>query len=414
VADITTTPARILIVEDSPTQAQRLKYILERHGYEVTPTANGKLAIEAARANKPSLIISDILMPEMDGYELCEIIKSDPELHAVPVILVTTLSDPHDVIRALECRADNFIVKPYDDHYLLGRVRFVLMNDQIRNHDNTGGEVEIHFNEQRHRISADRFQILNLLLSTYEAAVRKNHELVSAKDALRTANVSLEAANRELEAFSYSVSHDLRAPLRAIDGFIGGVLADHAQGLSEKGRGLLDRAQKACHRMAQLIEDLLELSRVTRKDMRREDVDLGSLAKAVVSELQTIHPERTVRVAIEDGMVVNGDPRLLRAALENLLGNAWKFTAHCSDAVIDFGTKFQDGRKIYCIADNGAGFDMTYADKLFGAFQRLHSAEEFPGTGVGLATVQRIINRHGGRIWANATVGAGATFYFTL
>jgi light-regulated signal transduction histidine kinase (bacteriophytochrome) len=350
----------------------------------------------------------------MNGYELCDAIKSDPDLQSIPVILVTTLSDPHDVIRALECGADNFIVKPYDDHYLLGRVRFVLMNDEIRSHDQAGKEGEIHFNDQRHQIKADRFQILNLLLSTYEAAVRKNQELASAKDAVRTATTSLEATNRELEAFSYSVSHDLRSPLRAIDGFIGSAINDHGQGMSEKGKGLLQRAQNACHRMANLIEDLLNLSRVARGDLRREEVDLGALAKVVVAELRAMSPERTVRISIADGMVAQADPRLLRAALENLLSNAWKFTEKSEDPTIEFGAQFQDGQRIYFIRDNGAGFDMTYADKLFGAFQRLHSADEFPGTGVGLATVQRIIHRHGGRIWARGAVGNGATFSFTL
>jgi two-component system sensor histidine kinase/response regulator len=404
----------VLIAEDSPTQAERLRYILESQGYQVTAATDGAKALEAARKTKPTLIISDIVMPEMDGYELCRQAKADPQLRNVPVILVTTLSDPLDVIRGLECRADNFIIKPYDERYLLSRIQFVLLNCEIHEQDRASMGVEIHFHGQRHFITADRLQILNLLLSTYEAAIQRNQELTVAKNDLRTANTALETANKELEAFSYSVSHDLRAPLRAIHGFTQMVLEDDAGQLDEQGKDNLLRVQRACIRMGQLIDDLINLSRASRGELHREQVDLGAVARTILADLEAAQPQRKVNLRVADGLVVEGDGRLLRAVLENLFANAWKFTSKRSEACIEFGVKIEHEQRILFVRDNGAGFDMSFVDKLFGAFQRLHSTDEFPGTGIGLATVQRIIHRHGGRIWAEGAVGEGATFYFTL
>jgi len=224
----------------------------------------------------------------------------------------------------------------------------------------------------------------------------------------------LEAANRELEAFSYSVSHDLRAPLRSIDGFSQALLEDYADQMDDQGRSDLQRVRAATQRMAQLIDDLLNLSRITRSEMRRQTVDLSALARSTAAQLQGAQPERQVEFHIADGVVAHGDERLLQIVLENLLGNAWKFTGKQPHATIEFNVMTHDGKPAYFVRDDGAGFDMAYAGKLFGAFQRLHGATEFEGTGIGLATVQRIVRRHGGRIWAESQVGRGATFYFTL
>ncbi|AOV18425.1 hypothetical protein BJI67_04585 [Acidihalobacter aeolianus] len=224
----------------------------------------------------------------------------------------------------------------------------------------------------------------------------------------------LEAINRELEAFSYSVSHDLRAPLRAIDGFSRILLDDYGERLDEKGQDRLKRIRAASQRMAQLIDDLLKLSRVTRTELQHETVDLTALAEEVVGELCRSEPEREVSCTLAPGMNAEGDSRLLRVLLENLLGNAWKYTGKSPAASVEMGMSEEHGVRTYFIRDNGAGFDMAYADKLFGAFQRLHDARDFPGTGIGLATVQRIVHKHGGRVWAESEVDRGATFYFTL
>ena len=231
---------------------------------------------------------------------------------------------------------------------------------------------------------------------------------------LEQRQVELEAANKELEAFSYSVSHDLRAPLRSIDGFSYAVLEDYGQFLPPQGRNYLERVRGAAQRMAELIDDLLNLSRITRASLQYKSFDLSGMVGDIARALQGSQPERKVGFSIAPDLLVEADPNLMRIALENLLGNAWKFTSKQEHAVIEFGIQNKEKRPAYFIHDNGAGFDMAYAGKLFGVFQRLHSMNDFPGTGVGLATVKRIVNIHGGEIWAESAEGKGATFYFTL
>ncbi|HLP75772.1 MAG TPA: ATP-binding protein, partial [Candidatus Paceibacterota bacterium] len=250
-------------------------------------------------------------------------------------------------------------------------------------------------------------------------------ERVRAEEALRTLNLELdqrvktrtkeiEAANKELESFSYSVSHDLRAPLRSIDGFSRALLEDYSDKLDEEGKEDLQTIRAASQRMGKMIDDMLTLSRVTRHELRRARVDLSALAEAVAQELKESEPERKVEFIIAPGLSAETDPNLIRNVLENLIGNAWKFTGKEPLARIEFGQSAQNGAMAFFVRDNGVGFDMAYAQKLFGAFQRLHTVAEFPGTGVGLATVQRIINRQGGRVWAESAPDRGATFYFTL
>jgi PAS domain S-box-containing protein len=229
---------------------------------------------------------------------------------------------------------------------------------------------------------------------------------------LRTAQ--LETANKELEAFSYSVSHDLRTPLRSIDGFGQALLEDCAGALSDEGKSYLHRIRAATQRMGTLIDDLLNLSRVTRAEIHAERLNLSNMARSIAVGLQKTQPQRQADFQIEDGLEAMGDARLLHVVLENLVGNAWKFTSRRAQASIEIGRVQSNGALAYFVRDNGAGFDPSYVDRLFGAFQRLHAMNEFPGTGVGLATVQRIIHRHGGRVWAEGAVDRGATFYFTL
>jgi light-regulated signal transduction histidine kinase (bacteriophytochrome) len=232
---------------------------------------------------------------------------------------------------------------------------------------------------------------------------------------LRQAIIELKAVNKELEAFSYSVSHDLRAPLRSIDGFSQALLEDCLEQLDTTGQDYLRRIRSATQRMGQLIDDLLTLSRVTRSDMRKETVDLSQLASRICTQLQQAHPDRQVEFVIQPGLVIQGDVRLLQVVLENLLNNAWKFTSRQLQGRIEFGiTEQKNGIPAYFVRDDGVGFDMAYVDKLFKPFQRLHRMHEFSGNGVGLATVQRIVHRHGGRVWAEGNSGQGATFYFAL
>jgi PAS domain S-box-containing protein len=243
---------------------------------------------------------------------------------------------------------------------------------------------------------------------------RAEAEVKELNESERRHAAQLEAANKELEAFSYSVSHDLRAPLRSIDGFSSALREDYGDQLDGQAKNYLERIRAATQRMSQLIDDLLNLARVSRGEMRHEQVDLSAMAKVILTDLQNGEPQRSVECVVPEGVAAQGDPRLLRVVLENLLGNAWKFTKKKPQARIELGVAKQDGQHVYFVRDDGAGFDMTYVGKLFGTFQRLHAAEDFSGGGVGLATVQRIIHRHGGRVWAQGAEGKGATFTFTL
>ena len=427
--------ALILIVEDSPTQAQQLQHLLEEHGYTVAVAANGKAALAVIRKRAPSIVISDIMMPEMDGFALCKEIKSNKKLKDTPVVLLTSLSSPSDVVQGLQCGADNFIRKPYEGKYLLNRIHLLLTNREMQKTEKIRVGLKIRFQGQEYLITSERQQVLDLLMSTFEEAVRVNDELRAREQDLKTANEGLvrevaerkraeaetrklnselAAANKELEAFSYSVSHDLRAPLRAIDGFSQAVLEYHGARLDDEGRDCLQRVRAAAQHMGMLIDDLLNLSRVTRGEMNMGAVDLSAVALKIAKELRQADPDRLVEFVIEPGLVANGDARLLGVVLDNLLRNAWKFTKERSLARIEFGINQDADKPTYFVRDNGAGFEMEFADKLFQPFQRMHSIAEFEGTGIGLATVQRVVRRHGGEVWAAAQKEKGATFYFTL
>ena len=260
--------------------------------------------------------------------------------------------------------------------------------------------------------------IFKELLSPFEMAFRgyrgANEELQRVNETLRQQKEAVEIANRELEAFSYSVAHDLRSPLRIIDGYSHILLEDFADSLDDDRKKYLRKVREAAQHMAQLIDALLLLARVTRAEIHRVDVDLTALARRVSERLRAASPERDGAFIVEDGLRGSGDSHLLGVLLENLLGNAWKFTSKCKQAEITFGCDKRDGKPKYFVQDNGAGFEMAYAARLFGAFQRLHSASEFEGTGIGLATVQRVVHRHDGRVWAEGKIDGGATFYFTL
>lgn len=260
--------------------------------------------------------------------------------------------------------------------------------------------------------TARAFNTMVISLKNTLEGMRALNEQLEQRVAERTAQLLI--VNKELEAFSYSVSHDLRAPLRGVDGFSQALLEDYDDRLDENGKTMLRRIRAASQRMAQLIDDMLNLSRVTRHEMRAESVDLSLLAHSIISDLQRAQPQRQATFGITEGLIAHGDPRLLRIMLENLLNNAWKFTSKSEHAEIQFGVNHDKGDPEFFVRDNGVGFDMAYAGKLFGPFQRMHATTEFEGTGIGLATVQRIIHRHGGHIRAHAAVGQGAIFYFTL
>ena len=259
------------------------------------------------------------------------------------------------------------------------------------------------FDEEKRMLQGVQRAMLNIL-----------EDIDVEKAKVATVNQQLETANKELEAFSYSVSHDLRAPLRSIDGFSLALLEDYGDKLDNEGRDYLERVRAATQHMAQLIDDMLNLSHVTRSEMRHETAHLSAMAREIGESFRKTQPERQGEFIIAENVTATGDERLLRVVMQNLLGNAWKYTGKHARARIEFGVKDEGGKPVFYVRDDGAGFNIAYADKLFGVFQRLHRRGEFPGTGVGLATVQRIIHRHGGRVWAEGEVEKGATFYFSL
>lgn len=449
--------AEILIVEDSPTQAEDLRYTLEQRGYGVSVAQNGREALEAVRKRRPTVIVSDIIMPEMDGFALCDRIKTEETLKDIPMILLTALSDPHDVLRGLECGADTFITKPYDGEYLLARIDHILVNAELRKEANEQRGVEIFFKGERFFITSQRRQILDLLLSTYETAVIKNRELKAVQEELETLNehlekkveertaalsaeieerkkaeeeikrlnrdlerrvaertAQLEEANRDLESFSYSVSHDLKAPLRAIDGFSAILTEEHTAELDGECNKLLGLVRNSAQKMARLIDDMLAFSRAGRRELELSGISMEKLAHEVIEELGHMAEGRKVRFEVGKLPPAVGDQSAVRQIFTNLLSNALKFTKPKEEAVIVIDGLESGDENIYSVRDNGVGFDPLYASKLFSVFQRLHGDKEFEGTGIGLAIVKRFVNKLGGRVWAEGKIDEGATFYFTL
>jgi two-component system NtrC family sensor kinase len=384
-------PKRVLAVDDSETYLQQLAASLDAEGYEVVLARSGEEALELLAVQQVECVLLDLVMPGIDGRETCRRLKLVPTLRDIPVVMLTAVDDRETMIQSLGAGADDYIAKSSEFDLVRARVMAQIRRKQI---------------EDEHRTIREQ-----LLRAEFEAQkARTALEVAETRAALAE---ELQLKNEELESFSYSVAHDLRAPLRSIDGFSLALLEDCGDKLDDDGRKYLHYVRDSAQHMARLIDDLLALSRVTRGELNRGETHLSSLARSVFSRLQRATPDRKVDVVVADGIVADCDDRLLTIVLENLIGNAWKFTGKRHDARIEVGV-MDDDQRTYFVRDNGAGFDMAYASKLFGVFQRLHSATDFEGTGIGLVTVQRIIRRHGGRIWAQGQVGQGAVFYFTL
>jgi two-component system NtrC family sensor kinase len=383
---------RVLAVDDSLTFLHAVADMLGDQGYDVVLAHSGEEALELLTIQSVDCILLDLMMPGLSGHETCRRIKAASTTRDVPLIMLTSLDDRDAMIEALGVGADDFVPKTGEFEVLAARIRAQLRRKQ--------------FEEENRRI---REELLHKEIEATQA--RAAIELAQTRAALIG---ELERRNQELEAFSYSVSHDLRAPLRSIDGFSRVLMEDCGDRLDETGEDCLRRIRGAAQRMAELIDDLMQLSRVNLAELSRSDVDLSELVRIITDGLARSEPDRHVVVDIKEGVVARADSRLIRAALENLLGNAWKFTAKVQTPVVEFSAEPGDGGMVYRIRDNGAGFDMGQAQRLFKPFQRLHTDDSFPGTGIGLATVRRVVDRHGGAVWAESAVGAGATFRFTI
>jgi signal transduction histidine kinase len=372
---------RILVVEDNPDLNAFIAEAL-RPMYTVRCAFTGTEGLAQALLYQPTVIVSDVMMPGMTGEELLHEVRRHPQLADTPMVLLTARSDDEFRIRVLRSGAQDFLAKPFSVEELCARV---------------GNLVKARLDDERIR--------------------QLNTELVNGVARLESLSGQLQAANQELEAFSFAVSHDLHAPLRSITGFSQILAEDHLTQIDAKGQDLLNRIRKAGQRMQAMIDDLLRLSQVIRGELVRAPVDVSALAGEVIDDIRSRQPERRVEVVIRNGMAASADRGLLRAVFENLLGNAWKFTSKVAQPRIEVGWQQQSagaGPPVYWVRDNGAGFSMAHAGKLFKAFARMHAQADFPGTGIGLATVSRIIARHHGAIRAESAVGEGTTFYFTL
>jgi signal transduction histidine kinase len=364
------TPAQLLIVDDEAPHLKALCDTLKDQGYVTTGFASAKEALAALNKQKFDLVLTDLLMPEMDGIDfLRAALEIDPQLVGIMMTGHGTIST---AVEAMQVGALDYILKPFKLNAIVPVLSRALAVRQLR---------------------------------LENAALQQR---VSERTA------ELEAANKELEAFSYSVSHDLRAPLRAVGGFAQMLRSESESHLSEREKQLLDKICSSAAQMRELIEGLLNLSRLGRQPLSKQPTNLNDLVRQVLDELSKEREGRKVEVRVAALPDCVGDPSLLKQVFVNLLANAFKFTRGMKEATIEVGCLSQNGESVYFVRDNGAGFDMQYAGKLFGAFQRFHSHEQFAGTGVGLSIVQRIIHRHGGRIWAEAEVDKGATFYLTL
>ena len=377
----------ILLVDDQPANLVALEAMLQSLGQNLVKAASGREALKSLMSMDFAVILLDVKMPDMDGFETAALIRQRDKSRDTPIIFLTAADKTQtDAVRGYAVGAVDYLVKPVVPEFVRSKVAVF---------------VELAKKNALLRRQAE-------LLRESEQAAR---DLAETRAELVR---DLEHKNRELESFSYAVSHDLRAPLRRIDSFSRAVVESQAEKLDPTGHHFLARVREASQQMSELIDDVLYLSRVTRADIREHEVDLSGLVTLLLGRMQEAEPSRTVETRVRPGVVVRGDGQLLRIAMQNLLDNAWKFTSQTPAARIEFGASSVAGDYAYFVRDNGAGFDMAYVGRLFGPFQRLHPATDFPGSGIGLATVQRIIHRHGGRIWAEGQEGQGATFHFTL
>ncbi len=377
----------ILLVDDQPANLVALEAMLQGLGQNLIRAESGREALKWLLTHEFAVILLDVKMPDMDGFETASLIRQRDKSRHTPIIFLTAADKSHtQAVRGYSVGAVDYLVKPVVPEFVRSKVAVF---------------VEL----------AKKTELLRRQTQMLRASEQAARQLAAEQAELVR---DLEHKNRELESFSYAVSHDLRAPLRRIDSYSKAVVDSQAERLDDTGRKFLERVRQSSREMAQLIDDVLYLSKVTRAELREQEVDLSSLVTLLLDRVRELEPDRRVEIKVRPGVIVVGDGQLLRIAMENLLENAWKFTAKQAEAKIEFGMSQMGGEPTYFVRDNGAGFDMTYVDRLFGPFQRLHLASEFPGSGIGLATVQRIIHRHGGKAWAEGMVGQGATFHFTI
>ncbi|MGE0173293.1 MAG: response regulator [Oligoflexales bacterium] len=357
-------PASVLLVDDNPANLLSLEGLLEAGNLNLVRALSGEEALEKALELKPALILLDVQMPGMDGFEVAQLLRKKERTREIPIIFVTaTHREEKFTFQGFESGAVDYLFKPLNALIVRSKV--------------------------------------NVFVELYRSRMR-----------LESALLELSAINRELKAFAYSVSHDLKTPVRGISWVCNSLLED--QSLSPQVVDLIKHIRTASNSMNAMVDGFLSLAKVTQYSMRPSKIDLSALCRQIWDEIQKETPARSVLIEIQDGMQITGDQVLVESAMRNLLRNAWKYTAKAAQPNVKVGLKRSDEEEVFYVSDNGVGFDMNQAKQLFTPFHRLHSAKEFEGTGIGLATVQRIVHRHGGNLWADGENGKGACFYFTL
>jgi signal transduction histidine kinase len=380
-------------VDDQPDALHSAEAALESLGEEIVPAQSGREALEKLLTDDFAVIVLDVMRPEMDGLETAALIRARERSRGTPIIFLTAQGKSEEYLfRGYDVGAVDYLFKPVVPHVL--RAKVAVFVDLAR----------------KRQLLERRNRELQREILLRERAEREMERL---NGRLERRVEELSGVNRELEAFSYSVSHDLRGPLSRIAGFSQALKEGYRERLDETGRLYLERICTSSQRVCELVDDLLNLARLGRSEVRRELLDLSDMVRGLLAEIASREPDRRVDAAVSEGVAASGDPVLVKAALQNLLENAWKFTLRRECARIEFGAVPGD-MPAYFVRDNGAGFDMRQSARLFQPFHRLHPESEFQGTGVGLAIVDRIVKRHGGRVWAEAAPDQGATFYFTL
>ena len=418
--------ANILIVEDSPTQTKLLRLILEEYGYTVDAAPNGVKALECVRRRKPDLIITDIVMPEMDGFALCTALKSDPDFNLIPIVLLTSLSDPEDVIKGLQAGADNFLTKPYEDTFLISCIQNVFANLELRKDRSSDSEVEIMFAGKKYFINSNRMQIIDLLLSTYENAVQKNNELHKAHNDLMAAhhqlehkNIELEKVNEEKTRFLSVAAHDLRNPLTIIYTTADLITEELKEKTSKETIEFLEMIKQSSKFMRDLIEELLDVSVIDSGNLSLylEPVDIMELIRNNVSLNRVIAGRKQITVEfnpIKDLPVFQLDRKKIEQVMNNLISNAIKYSYPNSLVTID--TTCEQGNLIISVHDTGQGIPPAEMDRLFKPFPRL-SVKTTSGessTGLGLVIVRKIVEAHNGKVWAESRLKVGTTFSISI
>jgi two-component system, sensor histidine kinase and response regulator len=416
----------ILIVEDSPTQTKLLRYVLEENGYIVNSANNGISALESIRQKKPNLIITDIIMPVMDGFALCKAVKSDPDLKSIPIMLLTALSDPQDVIKGLQAGADNFLTKPYEDMFLIVCIKNIFANQEIRKNRAQDAEIEIVFAGERYFINSNRMQIIDLLLSTYDNAVQKNNELhkvhadlLEIHRQLEQKNIQLEKLNEQKNHFLSIAAHDLRNPLTTIYTAADLITEELKDKTSEETKEFLEMIKQSSKFMRGLIEELLDVSVIEsgKLSIHLEPVNMTDLIKNNVTLNRVIAGRKqiTVEYHTEENLpTLQLDRKKIEQALNNLISNAIKYSFPQSK--VEIHSKCENNNLIISVNDGGQGIPSSEMNKLFKPFSRtsVKATSGESSTGLGLLIVRKIVEAHNGRVWAESQEKKGSTFYISL